>query len=198
MTFGLVTSECGLEVDKMAAVESYTSGVPPHGKRKKTGHGLYCAVAGCKSEVGDGITVHRFPKDEVLRRKWTKFVQLDRANFGTPNLYSAVCYKHFSADCYPLGISLMTKLGFKAKRNLLAGSIPSIRPSPSVTRTSSATGTVTVAVSSSTSCSTNASCSLSGPSLLPGVKKVRGAYRKRELSRVCTLHCFVMHVYFLS
>jgi hypothetical protein len=58
LTFGLVTSENALQVDKMAAYngESVTSGVHPHGKRKKTGHGLYCAVGGCNSEVGDGNT----------------------------------------------------------------------------------------------------------------------------------------------
>ena len=137
-------------------------------------------------------------KDEVLRRKWTKFVQLDRADFGskfgTTNRYSAICCKHFSADCYPLGSSLINQLGFKAKRNLLAGSIPTIRPSPSVTKT-----TVTVAVSSSTlsSCSTTASCSPSGPSLLPGVKKVRRACRKRVCSRVCTF-CTCVRFVFMS
>ena len=54
--------------------------------RKKTGRG-YC-VAGapnktsCKNSSNtDGISIHQFPKDLVVRKKWVKFVQTCRVDF---------------------------------------------------------------------------------------------------------------------
>lgn len=109
------------------------------GKRMKTSAvGLYCAVGGCSSKQSDGYTLHTFPKDAKLRQAWTKFVTVCRANFGpafgTPNKYSAICQLHFTEDCYPAHISLMSSFGMKSRRFLKSGSIPTIqKPVVSVT-----------------------------------------------------------------
>ena len=51
--------------------------------RKKRGV-RYC-VAGdpnnTNSSYMDGISMHQFPKDAVVRKKWVKFVQRHRADF---------------------------------------------------------------------------------------------------------------------
>ena len=75
-------------------------------QRKCSSRGLYCAVGGCKSQKGDGYTLHTFPKDEKHRRKWIHFVQTGRVNFGpadgTPTISSGICHLHFTSDCFML------------------------------------------------------------------------------------------------
>jgi len=62
LTFGLVTSENALQVDKMAAYngESVTSGVHPHGKRKKK-QDTDCIVLWVVATAKSGMaTLHKF------------------------------------------------------------------------------------------------------------------------------------------
>ena len=102
-------------------------------ERKKRG-GRYC-VAGGPNNVSctntsymDHISMHVFPKDEVLRKKWTCFVQEHRANFVAKPL-SALCSAHFEPSCFErnvnihLGDSVPSK---SLKRFLKKGSIPTV------------------------------------------------------------------------
>lgn len=98
--------------------------------KKKRG-GRYC-VAGapknlsCKNNSHTvGISMHQFPKDPVVQRKWVKFVQRHRANFHESSVtkYTSLCSAHFEESCYTRKISL--DLGEHSKQNkvLIRGSI---------------------------------------------------------------------------
>lgn len=60
--------------------------------------GYKCCVVGCKSgynnQDSSGITMHKFPDNEILRKKWVK-------NLYTTNLVptknTRVCSLHFSS-----------------------------------------------------------------------------------------------------
>ena len=67
--------------------------------------GKYC-VAGTPNGISctntsytTGISMHRFPKNDIVRRKWVKFVRRHRDNF-TPTSTSALCSAHFEASSY--------------------------------------------------------------------------------------------------
>ena len=98
-------------------------------KRKRGGR--YC-VAGapnkrsCKNNsYTDGISMHQFPTDPVVRNKWVKFVQRHRVDFHESSVtnYTSLCSAHFEESCYTRKISL--DLGEQLKRNkvLIRGSI---------------------------------------------------------------------------
>ena len=73
-----------------------------------------------------GISMHQFPKDPVVQRKWVKFVQRHHANFHESSVtkYTSLCSAHFVESCYTQKISL--DLGEHSKQNkvLIRGSIP--------------------------------------------------------------------------
>ncbi|MEQ2162841.1 hypothetical protein GOODEAATRI_024030 [Goodea atripinnis] len=85
----------------------------------------------CDGTVKLGVSMHFFPKDPVLRRKWEQFVQVKRQNFHHASPYSVLCSKHFEADDYES--SMMQMFGFKAKNNtrLKKDAVPTIHaPNP--------------------------------------------------------------------
>ena len=94
--------------------------------------GRYC-VAGGPNKVScmntsytPGISMHRFPKDEGLRRQWTQFVRRHRTKF-TPTEYSALCSAHFEPTCFERKLSLGSEATDKQPRNLLKrGSVPNV------------------------------------------------------------------------
>ena len=61
-------------------------------KAKRRHGGTYCAAGGpsnysCKNtNFVEGITMHKFPKDKELRKKWLKFVHTHRPNFDSSSL----------------------------------------------------------------------------------------------------------------
>ena len=74
-------------------------------KPKRRG-GRYC-VAGAPNNhsfqntlFSPGITVHQFPTDAVLRKKWIKFVQRHQRDFKLEGKYTSLCSAHFVASCY--------------------------------------------------------------------------------------------------
>ena len=77
-------------------------------KRAKRGGTNYCAAGGpnkvnCSSRTGTpGISVHYFPKDEIFRQKWTRFVRTHQKDFeGYSNLRSRrLCLAHFDDSCF--------------------------------------------------------------------------------------------------
>ena len=63
---------------------------------------VYCAAYGCKNDsrkinIKDGVSYHRFPKDEKLLREW--LAKIARADF-TPTKESRLCSQHFEPHCY--------------------------------------------------------------------------------------------------
>ena len=58
-----------------------------------------CCVVDCRSDyaVEERTTVFSFPKEEILRKIWIKFV--NRKNYK-PTLSSFICIKHFQEKYY--------------------------------------------------------------------------------------------------
>ena len=57
------------------------------------------------------------PRDLNLKRQWTKFVQVKRANFVEPSKHSVICGAHFTSDCFEGGY--MREMGFKKSTDLI-------------------------------------------------------------------------------
>ena len=100
-------------------------------KKKKRG-GRYCCAGGpnltsCKNNMHtDGISMHQFPKDPTIRRKWVKFVQRHRADFNESRVtnYTSLCSAHFEEDCFARKISLDLGEASNMYRFLTRGSVP--------------------------------------------------------------------------
>ena len=101
--------------------------------RKKKRGGRFC-VAGapnqqsCKNtSYSPGITMHQFPSDPVLRRKWVKFVQRHRHDFHDPSKYASLCSVHFEESCFTRRLSTLPgeeDSNVKMNRVLVKGSVP--------------------------------------------------------------------------
>ncbi|XP_018405975.1 PREDICTED: THAP domain-containing protein 11-like [Cyphomyrmex costatus] len=59
---------------------------------KNKNSGKWCCVPSCKWVKGDNISLHYFPKDKDLRKKWTIACKIGKP--VTP--YMQVCGRHFS------------------------------------------------------------------------------------------------------
>jgi len=96
-----------------------------------------CVVANCSNHYGsdEAISLHLFPKDRYLRKKWSSFVGLTRADWTKPSDYSLVCSAHFKSDCY-VDRGYNTQFGITWKKILQPGSVPSIYPRTPDFRTS--------------------------------------------------------------
>ncbi len=107
--------------------------------------GRYC-VAGAPNKVScmntmftPGIRMHQFPSDENVRRKWVKFVQRHRHDFGEPlSKYTSLCSAHFDESCYERRYSGMLTDENKMKVVLRKGSVPTI-DSTSIQKTETVT-----------------------------------------------------------
>ena len=71
-----------------------------------------------------GITMHNFPVNELVRQKWTKFVQRHRPYFDLPPKGKAVslCSDHFHSSCFTH--PKINVEGIKMNRVLIRGSVP--------------------------------------------------------------------------
>ena len=81
----------------------------------------------CKNNsYTDGISMHQFPTDPVVRNKWVKFFQRHRANFHESSVtnYTSRCSAHFEESCYTRKISLDLDKQSKQNKVLIRGSIP--------------------------------------------------------------------------
>lgn len=91
--------------------------------------GRYCKAGApngesCKNtSYTPGISMFNFPTEPTLRAKWIKFVQRHRVDFAEPvSQHAALCSAHFESSCFQN--DLAWKLGFKKKRDLIKGSVP--------------------------------------------------------------------------
>ena len=89
-----------------------------------------CVVQFCSNSNKTGHSTYKFPDDLNLRRQWTKFVQVKRADFKGPTKHSIICSAHFTPDCFEN--PYMQEMGFKKKRDLLPIAVPTIQPQPPV------------------------------------------------------------------
>ena len=95
----------------------------------------HCCVPLCtnRREKRSDLSYHTFPKEDVLRRKWTQAIRRDEGdNFSiTPN--TVVCSSHFRlSDFSPLAVELVGDSQAR-KRRLKKDAVPSVfsfRPPP--------------------------------------------------------------------
>lgn len=65
------------------------------------GSGMSCVAANCRNTHAVRVSMHFFPKDSTLRRIWTYFVQVKRADWGGPTEFSALGSFHFTSESFP-------------------------------------------------------------------------------------------------
>ena len=88
-----------------------------------------CIAAGCSTSSEEGYSLHAFPRDESIRKKWITAVKRQRSNWNGPTAYSVLCSKHFEADCYALeGSRYRDAVGIPAKKRLKPDAVPTIFP----------------------------------------------------------------------
>lgn len=64
----------------------------------------------------EGISLHRFPKGEAVRKKWTEFVQRHRQGWQ-PKSYSVLCSAHFEESCFARNRQIAASLGMNITLN---------------------------------------------------------------------------------
>ena len=141
-----------------------------------------CVAAGCSKTSSDGVSFFKFPSDPVLRQRWTKQVQRTRACWNGPSPHSVLCINHFSEDCFEPDSAIAASMGLTKRRRLKQDAIPTIFDKPvQHSRTSSASG--------SSSRKRAAAITTTPEDTQTGrseKKRSRGAFEKRERSRVMT------------
>ncbi|XP_071795608.1 uncharacterized protein [Asterias amurensis] len=86
---------------------------------------IFCVVGGCNRNQRDDseLGFYRFPKDNVIRRQWVKFVDLTRSDF-TLSKYSRICKAHFLDDVFDDTCIMKKKLGIPVRMVLTPTAIP--------------------------------------------------------------------------
>lgn len=104
--------------------------------RKRRVSGKFCVAGGpgnisCNNTSStEGISMHTFPSDDILKRKWTKFVRKHRPGFK-PSQTSVLCSVHFEKHCFTRRLDLFDPKNVsveisKSCRRLVKGSVPTI------------------------------------------------------------------------
>lgn len=102
-------------------------------KRSKKSLGKYCVAGGpgnvscTNNSKTEGVSMHRFPSDNSIRSKWTRFVQRHRSQWK-PSSTSVLCSAHFQLSDFEqrLDFKLDGAETFSTKRWLKKGAIPSV------------------------------------------------------------------------
>jgi hypothetical protein len=104
--------------------------------------GKRCVAANCNNTHKDGVSLFSFPKDAKVRASWKGQIRKSRADWYSPSLYSCICSKHFTEDCFESQSLLSGKLylclhdaqfvvsidkfGLKRKKLLKPDAVPTI------------------------------------------------------------------------
>ncbi|XP_035987078.1 THAP domain-containing protein 10 isoform X1 [Fundulus heteroclitus] len=92
-----------------------------------------CVLGGCsvayKPSAGQKVSLHTWPKDQKVRKKWDKFVKETRKDWIAGNDKSVLCNSHFTSEDFE-GY-LQWSMGFKRKLELKPGAVPTIKPAKS-------------------------------------------------------------------
>uniref|UniRef100_A0A2C9KEK5 THAP-type domain-containing protein n=1 Tax=Biomphalaria glabrata TaxID=6526 RepID=A0A2C9KEK5_BIOGL len=95
----------------------------------------YCSSACCSSsnhkdkiskyaDTEINVSFHLFPRDEVLKGKWEKFIRLKSKYFTKAYANSYLCSNHFERSCFSNFIAV--EMGFEQKLKLISGAVPTI------------------------------------------------------------------------
>ena len=103
--------------------------------RKRRVSGMFCVPGGpgnisCNNtSLTEGISMHTFPSDDIVKRKWTKFVRKHRPGFKPPQT-SVLCSLHLDKDCFTCRFDLLepenVSVDISNSRWLAKGSVPTI------------------------------------------------------------------------
>ena len=86
-----------------------------------------CIAAGCDGVGGKDYSLHKFPKDEEIRKKWIRAVKEQRSNWKGPSPYSLLCSKHFTEDCFITeGVRFRDDLGMPTAKRLKPDAVPTL------------------------------------------------------------------------
>ncbi len=77
-----------------------------------------CVAAGCNNSNQDGVSLHKFPSNSALRKKWVDQVKRHRDKWE-PTAYSVLCSQHFEPSCFMADSILSQSLGLGKKRACL-------------------------------------------------------------------------------
>ena len=109
--------ECGEDVDEAK-------------KQRKRSSGKYCVAGGpgnvsCRNNSKtEGIAMHMFPQEDVIRDKWVRFVRRHRADWQ-PSKSSVFCSVHFDTSEFEQWPDLNLGDGsFRTKRWLKKNAVP--------------------------------------------------------------------------
>ena len=83
----------------------------------------YCVAANCTNS-SLSKSVFLFPSNEFDRNKWTKFVQVKRADFLVATKFSALCEDHFIEENFEN--KKQKELGFSSRLHLKKGAVSSV------------------------------------------------------------------------
>ena len=88
-----------------------------------------CVAAGCDTKSGMGYSLHLFPQNEELRKKWIRAVKRQRSNWDGPSSSSHLCSKHFEDHCFITdGVRYREAMGVPTVKRLKPDAIPTIFP----------------------------------------------------------------------
>ena len=95
-------------------------------KKRKKEPGKRCVVMFCNKANADNASLHQFPSNEVIRKKWIAFVLQKRDPKGWTQGTGYICSDHFTEEDYN-GYGAK-QAGFMTKLVLKKESVPSINP----------------------------------------------------------------------
>ena len=88
-----------------------------------------CIAAGCSTSSREGYSLHAFPRDDDLHKKWTRAVKQHQSNWKVPRANSLPCSKHFKQECFAVeGSCYRDTMCIPAKKCLKPDAIPTIFP----------------------------------------------------------------------
>ncbi len=77
-----------------------------------------CVAAGCNNSNQDGVSLHKFPSNSALRKKWVDQVKRHRDKWE-PTAYSVLHSQYFEPSCFMADSILSQSLGLGKKRACL-------------------------------------------------------------------------------
>ena len=88
-----------------------------------------CVAAGCNTKSGMGYSLHGFPQDKALRKKWVQAVKCQRGNWEGPSSSSQLCSEHFEDHCFITeGFRYREAMGVSTVKRLKPDAVPTIFP----------------------------------------------------------------------
>ncbi len=89
-----------------------------------------CVAAGCNNSNQDGVSLHKFPSNSTLRKKWVDQVKRHRDKWE-PTAYSVLCSQHFEPSCFMADSILSQSPGLGKKRaSLKPDAVPTLFSKP--------------------------------------------------------------------